>query len=69
MLVRALAAGIEVVDGAVPDLSALLSGLAPGTAVYLCGPPTMVDSAHDCLPPSVSLQTSKGCWSRLTSWR
>ena len=43
----------------VPDVPALMSGLAPGTAVYLCGPPAMVDAAHDCLPPSVSLHTER----------
>lgn len=30
-----------------PDLAAVLSGLARGTAVYACGPPSMLDAVED----------------------
>ncbi|WP_238418767.1 PDR/VanB family oxidoreductase [Gordonia sp. 'Campus'] len=34
-----------------PDLTAELSGLARGTAVYACGPPSMLDAVEDACGP------------------
>ena len=34
-----------------PDLAALLAGTRPGGAVYVCGPPPLLDAARPSIPP------------------
>ncbi|MGK8523956.1 PDR/VanB family oxidoreductase [Nocardia asteroides] len=45
-----------------PDVAALLAAAAPGAAVYVCGPPPMLEAAQRCmfeLNPTGSLHTER----------
>ncbi|NIK56989.1 PDR/VanB family oxidoreductase [Kribbella shirazensis] len=42
-----------------PDLAALLAGVAPGTAVYCCGPESLMKAVEEAMPQQATLYTER----------
>lgn len=42
-----------------PDLASLLAGVAPGTAVYCCGPASLMTAVAEAMPPHATLYTER----------